>query len=78
MRGPKAHRLPKTVRPERYHVDISAHPAWETFDGVVTMDLISDAETDRVEMHAKGLTIDSAFFVVGSEASDARIEELRG
>ncbi len=72
MRGPKPHRLPKTVRPERYHVDISAHPAWDAFEGAVSMDLIAEVETDRVEMHAKGLTIEEPFFVVGDETIDAR------
>jgi puromycin-sensitive aminopeptidase len=38
------------------------------------MDLISDRDTDRVEMHAKGLTIEDPFFAVGGENIDARAE----
>src|SRR5688500_4155296 len=74
MRGPKAHRLPKSVRPERYRVDISAHPAWDRFEGAVSMVLLSDRETDRVEMHAKGLSIEDPFFIVGAETIDATVK----
>jgi puromycin-sensitive aminopeptidase len=73
-RGPKAHRLPKHVRPERYHVDIAVHPAWDEFHGTAAIDLSTDREIDRVEMHAKGLAIEDPFFAIGSETFDARTE----
>ena len=71
---PKAHRLPNHVRPKRYNIDISTDPERDRFEGSVQMDLEVLEQTDRVEMHAKGLSLTRAKVQIGDERRTAKID----
>ena len=55
-----AYRLPRSVWPRTYKVELTADPAWETFSGHVRMDLEVEETTSTIEMHARDLDLDSA------------------
>ena len=56
------HRLPTSVLPLRYHVDLSADPDQPTFEGTVTMTLDVVEPTGTIEMHARELDLEDAVF----------------
>jgi puromycin-sensitive aminopeptidase len=62
------HRLPTSVLPLRYHVDLSADPDQPTFEGTVTMTLDVVEPTGTIEMHARELDLEDA--VVRAEGSE--------
>ena len=74
MERPLAHRLPTTVWPTRYDVDITTSPDRPEFSGVVTMQLDVRGATDRIQMHARDLILDGAQLEVGGTSHQPRIE----
>lgn len=77
------HRLPTSVRPSRYDVDITTSPERDEFSGVVSMALSVDEAVEHIEMHAKNLALSDAALVRGDErvtlkiAVDAENEAVR-
>ncbi len=55
-----AHRLPRTIWPVEYRVDLRTDPRAENFRGSVEMDLDVRAASDVVEMHVKDLQLGEA------------------
>lgn len=70
---PKAYRLPSTVRPVGYAVDISTWPSRPDFEGIVEATLEVKERTRTIEMHARGLEIRDARVIVGVHATQADI-----
>ncbi|MGQ0537265.1 MAG: M1 family metallopeptidase [Methanobacteriota archaeon] len=63
MLDPKAHRLPSSVRPRRYEVELSADPSASEFSGRVRIDVSIEAPTSTIELNAVGLRVPDASVV---------------
>ncbi len=70
----KAHRLPTSVVPTAYDVDITTAPERDRFEGRVTMKLDVREATTFVEMHARELELSEATISIGGEHRPAKIE----
>jgi alanyl aminopeptidase len=69
-------RLPTTVHPTHYDVDLALDPASEDFTGTITIALAFDAPSEVVWLNAKELTIDRATLAMNGAVLPARtIEE---
>ncbi|HEX6836718.1 MAG TPA: M1 family aminopeptidase [Polyangia bacterium] len=71
--APPKLRLPTSVRPTHYALDLRVVPSEPTFSGNITIDLRVDAPTSLVWLNATDLTIDGAEFHVGGAAQAARV-----
>lgn len=56
----EAHRLPRTVWPREYRVELQADPNTDRFSGQVEIDVHMDAPDHTIEMHAKALQLSQA------------------
>ncbi|MCK5690715.1 M1 family peptidase, partial [Myxococcota bacterium] len=54
------YRLPKSVIPKSYAIDITASPKRKGFEGKVTIDLKITEPTEQIEIHSRGLKISAA------------------
>jgi aminopeptidase N len=70
---PPALRLPATVRPTRYALDLRVVPAEPTFSGTITIDLEVTAPTALVWLNATDLRIDGAELRQGGATQAARV-----
>src|SRR4051812_33347079 len=66
-------RLPSTVRPTAYALDLKVVPSEPTFSGTNTIDLRVDAPTSLLWLNATGLTIDGAEVRAGGAMQAARV-----
>src|SRR3954453_10629035 len=66
-------RLPSTVRPTHYALELRVVPAQPTFSGMVTIDLRVDQPTSLVWLNATGLTIESGELRAGGATQAARV-----
>ena len=66
-------RLPTTVRPTHYALELRVVPSEPTFSGSETIDLRVDAPTSIVWLNATDLAIDGAELRVGGVAQPARV-----
>jgi alanyl aminopeptidase len=55
-------RLPRTVQPVRYDVDLRIDPAAERFSGTMRITLTFDTPTREFHLHGKNLTVHAASF----------------
>jgi len=69
---PPALRLPDTVRPVRYALDLTLLPAEPTYSGTVTIDLDVRESTRQVWLHAQDLAITQARVLSGGRTLEAR------
>ena len=69
---PPALRLPDTVRPVHYTLDLTLLPAEPTDSGTVTVDLDVREATQQVWLHAEGLTLTHARVRSGARVLEAR------
>ncbi|HEX8727126.1 MAG TPA: M1 family metallopeptidase [Ktedonobacterales bacterium] len=58
--NPKAYRLPQTVHPRHYDIQLDARPGRETFSGSLAVQVAIAAPTNTIELHARDLTITNA------------------
>ncbi|MDB4967386.1 MAG: Membrane alanine aminopeptidase [Myxococcales bacterium] len=70
---PPPFRLPTSVRPTKYALDLKVVPAQPTYSGSVTIDLAIDAPAAAVWLHAVDLAIDGAEVRAGGTTSAARV-----
>jgi aminopeptidase N len=57
---PPSFRLPTTIRPTRYALELTLDPAKDNFSGAVTIELDVRAPSDIIWLNASGLTLDEA------------------
>src|SRR6218665_2486038 len=69
---PPALRLPDTVRPVRYALDLTLLPAEPTYSGTVTIDLDVRESTRHVWLHPQDLAITQARVLSGGRTLEAR------
>ncbi|MET0403964.1 MAG: M1 family metallopeptidase [Cystobacter sp.] len=69
---PPALRLPESVRPIHYTLDLTLLPAEPTYSGTVTIDLDVREPTRQVWLHAQGLTLTRAWVRSGVRDLEAR------
>ncbi|MBM7112790.1 M1 family metallopeptidase [Archangium primigenium] len=69
---PPALRLPDTVRPVRYLLDLTLLPSEPTYSGTVTVDLDVRAPTQQLWLHAQDLTLTQARVRTGERVLEAR------
>ena len=72
--APPKLRLGGDVEPTRYRLDLTLIPQQDTFTGKIEIDLEVHKPTDVVWLNARNLTIDSAKFVTGGRATEAKVE----
>jgi len=71
--APPKLRLPTTVRPTHYALDLRVVPAEPTFSGAITIDLRVDTPTSLVWLNATDLKIDGAEVRAGGATQAARV-----
>jgi puromycin-sensitive aminopeptidase len=69
-----AHRLPYTVEPHRYEIQVAPDLESSTFSGEVRIESTVHETTDSIVLHASELTIESAQLHVGTDAALEAIE----
>jgi aminopeptidase N len=70
--SPPALRLPGTVRPVRYALDLTLLPAEPTYSGTVTIDVEVREPVRQVWLHAQDLEVSQARVVVGGRTLEAK------
>jgi len=66
-------RLPDTVRPVRYALDLTLLPAEPTFSGTVTIDVDVREPVRQVWLHAQDLQVDRALVLTGGRTLEAKV-----
>jgi puromycin-sensitive aminopeptidase len=74
----KAYRLPLSVLPQKYRIEISTELARPDFDGTLEVDLELREATRQVEMHARGLTLSGAVLIRGETTQTLSIQTESG
>lgn len=62
-----AHRLPTVAVPSLYRIELTASPKRSTFSGKVLIDLKLSSAMSHLELNGRGLKIQSAVFIRGSQ-----------
>lgn len=76
--APPALRLPDTVRPVRYRLELRLVPAEPTFSGTVMAELDVRTPVRQVWLHAQDLTVSAARVRAGARTLEARIVTADG
>src|SRR6185312_1259343 len=66
-------RLPTTVHPVHYHVDVTLDPTKEDFSGTITSELEFTSPSRVLWLNASEISIDSAVLTVGAEHLPGRV-----
>ena len=75
LQNPKTYRLPKTVLPRQYDIEIDARVDRDTFIGKVTIQLEIASPTNTIELHAHELlTIKNATVTTGDNTWQGSID----
>ena len=75
LQNPKTYRLPKTVLPRQYDIEIDARVDRDTFIGKVTIQIEIASPTNTIELHAHELlTIKSATLAMGDNTWQGSVE----
>ncbi len=76
LENPKAYRLPHTINPSRYDIELDARVGRDTFKGRVTVKIDIAEKTDTIELHAHELlTLTSATVETGSKTLRGEISQ---
>ena len=70
---PPALRLPTTVHPLHYQVDVTLDPTKEDFSGAITSELELTSPSSVLWLNASEISIDSAVLTVGTERLPGRV-----
>ena len=70
----RAYRLPQTALPRQYDIHLWARVSDPTFDGHVRIALDLRAPVDRIELHARDMTLREATLTAGGKTLRARVE----
>src|SRR5262245_22009830 len=67
-------RLPRSVRPTRYALDLTVDPAQPRFSGRARITVAIDEPTSAIVLNARGLTVSAAALVTGAGRLTARTQ----
>ena len=67
-------RLPDTVRPVRYRLDLTIVPQQDTFTGRIAIDLQVLKPTETIWLNARGLTFDSTEITIGGRTQPVTVK----